>query len=243
MAEPTATKLGESASPPPDRNLEMLRLVSDAAHELVGPVNQLSSLVALFVNRYRDQLDEEAASLLGFIETAGTRASTVANGLRTYFRIMSSECTQAPVNTKSVVEAAMTELRSEIDASGAEFEIAPLPDVEGDTSLLIQLFQNVIHNSLKSPRSGTPLRITISAQHPAGKCLISIADNGIGIDPSYSESVFRAFTKLTGHSTPGAGMGLTIAKAIVAMHGGRIWVAKQTPPGTTVCIELPEAVS
>jgi light-regulated signal transduction histidine kinase (bacteriophytochrome) len=243
MAQQTAAEQSQSLPSPPDRSVDMLRLVSDAAHELVGPVNQLSSLVALFVNRYRDQLDDDASDLLGHVQAAGARTATVANGLRTYFRVISSPYGRSRVNTRAVIDSAMAELKLEIEDSQAEIDVGPMSDVEGDANLLSQVFQAVVRNSLKACRPDTPLRVVISCRSTSTGCLISVADNGIGIDPAYSESVFRAFTKLTGHSTPGAGMGLTIAQAIVNLHGGRIWVGKQVPPGTTVFIELPEAGS
>jgi light-regulated signal transduction histidine kinase (bacteriophytochrome) len=243
MAQQTAIQQTESPLEPPDRSVDMLRLISDAAHELVGPVNQLSSLVALFVNRYRDQLDDEASDLLGYVQAAGSRTATVANGLRNYFRVISSPYARLRVNTRAVIDLALAELKPEIDDSGAEIDIGPLAEVEGDANLLSQVFQAVIRNSLQARRPNAPLQVVISRRSSSAGGLISVADNGIGIDPAYSEAVFRAFTKMTGHSTPGAGMGLTIAQAIVQMHGGKIWIGKQAPPGATLYLELLEASS
>jgi len=229
----------------PDPRQNLLRFVSDAAHELVGPLNQVASLVALLVNRYRGQLDDDAQDLLTHIESAAARASGTANALRTYFRILSSEAQRSPIRPREALDSAVDALQQEIEKASAEIQCDALPEVEADSHLLTLLFHAILQNSLKFRRIDTPARIMVSAEVPAeaAPALIrfSVRDNGIGIDPAFHETVFNAFTRLHGHAYAGEGMGLTIARAIAEVLKGRIWVDGSTSDGTTVLFELPAA--
>jgi light-regulated signal transduction histidine kinase (bacteriophytochrome) len=225
--------------PSQDPEQKLVRLVSDASHEIVGPVNQVSSLVSLFVNRYRGHLDDEAENLLAFISSAGVRVSEAANALRTYFQVLSSRPHLTRVDSHQALTAAIRTLQPEIDECGAEVTCDTLPDIRGDDRLLSILFETTIQNSLKFRRPDTPPRVAISAGHSLSGCLFSVSDNGIGIDPILADSVFTAFTKLNGHSYPGAGIGLTVARAAVELMEGRIWIVSPGEVGTTVFFELP----
>jgi light-regulated signal transduction histidine kinase (bacteriophytochrome) len=221
-----------------DYQQRLLRFVSDAVHDLVGPVDQVSSLVALFVRRYRGLLDDEAQNLLVHIESAGARLSATATGLRSYFKVANVESRATRVSSRAALESAILSLQRDIQASQAEIAFGELPDVEGDANLLAILFQALIENSLKFCQAGIPPRVVVSAECLQVSCRFCVADNGIGIDPSFTQEVFLAFRKLNGHAYPGAGMGLTVARAIVEALEGKIWITESRPPGTTVIFEL-----
>jgi light-regulated signal transduction histidine kinase (bacteriophytochrome) len=100
----------------------------------------------------------------------------------------------------------------------------PLPTISGDRTQLVQLFQNLIGNGIKF-HSGEPPRVRISVTRETDGWLFSVADNGIGIEPSFHERIFVLFQRLhTRDKYPGTGIGLTICKKVVERHGGRIWV-------------------
>lgn len=227
--------------PAQDHRQQLLRFVSNAAHDIVGPVDQVCSLVALFVRRYRCQLDDEAQNLLAHIETAGARLSATAAGLRSYFNVAGMEYGRTRVNSRAALESALLTLQDEIRESHAEITFDDLPDVVGDANLLTTLFHALIENSLRFRRTIVSPRILVSAECSPSGCRFSITDNGIGIDPRHTEEVFLAFKKLNGHSYPGAGMGLTMARAIVETLGGKIWVESTSEAGSTVIFELPAA--
>ena len=104
----------------------------------------------------------------------------------------------------------------------------PLPTVEGDASLLVQLFQNLIGNGLKFRSDDSPRGAHRGPEVPladAGFWEFTCSDNGIGIDPQYEDKIFVIFQRLHGRDTyGGTGIGLAMCKKIVEHHGGRLWL-------------------
>ncbi len=111
-----------------------------------------------------------------------------------------------------------------IDESNAVITSDPLPTVNGDEVQMIQLLQNLISNSIKYKGQNAP-EIHISAYKNESEWLFSVEDNGIGIEPEYSDRIFQIFKRLHGVGEyEGTGIGLAISKRIVERHGGKIWV-------------------
>jgi light-regulated signal transduction histidine kinase (bacteriophytochrome) len=97
---------------------------------------------------------------------------------------------------------------------------------------LAQVFQNLISNAIKFRSEKVP-EIEISAEKKADEWLFSIQDNGIGIDPRFSERIFEVFKRLhKKEEYPGTGIGLSICKKIVERHGGNIWVESEPGKGS-----------
>jgi signal transduction histidine kinase len=117
-----------------------------------------------------------------------------------------------------------------------------LPIVRGDHDRLIQVVANLVNNAVKySPDGGL---VTLSSQIEGDFALISVTDTGIGIPADEIGHVFERFRRVrsgAGQSIPGTGLGLTIVKQIVEMHGGKIWVESAVGHGSAFHITLPIA--
>ena len=143
-----------------------------------------------------------------------------------------------PVRLEGVIDAVRALLQQEIEETGAEVIYGDLPVVEADRVQLTQLFQNLIGNAIKYRKVNEAPRITISAEPLRGGCLLSVQDNGQGIDPKYSERIFQPLKRLHGKEVPGCGIGLAICKRIVERHGGRIWVESEPDRGAKFCFTM-----
>ena len=131
--------------------------------------------------------------------------------------------------------AATVEFKADLDPR--------LPIVAGDRDRLIQVVSNLVNNAIKySPDGGT---VTLSTRADAGFALVSVTDTGLGIPPDEIGHVFERFRRVrsgAAQSIPGTGLGLTIVKQIVEMHGGKIWVESAVGHGSAFHFTIPLAV-
>ena len=130
-------------------------------------------------------------------------------------------------------------LKSKIDATGAEVKVHELPLVWVDESLIIQLFQNLVANAIKFSGNKAPV-IEIFSEKRENDWVIRVQDNGIGIDPQYADQIFIIFKRLHRENEYlGTGLGLAICKKIMGRHGGDIWVDSIPGKGSTFSFSLP----
>jgi two-component system, chemotaxis family, sensor kinase Cph1 len=161
------------------------------------------------------------------------------HGLLAYSRIGSNDGRFEITNLGAVLDAAVDELKDAIANTAAVLSRVPLPAVLGDRAELVELFKQLLQNALKF-QGAEPPEIHVGAEVQDENWLISVRDNGIGLEPQYTERIFGVFQRLHPRGRyPGAGIGLAICKKIVEHHGGRIWVASELGRGATFFLTLP----
>jgi light-regulated signal transduction histidine kinase (bacteriophytochrome) len=218
---------------------ELSRFLLRACHDL------RSSLRAIRV--HTELLQRESAAgvsgldqHLGFILDGTRRIDLLAEGLSSYsIALQIDEASFQPTRMELALRTARAKLDKELRAEGAEVSSGALPVVSGNTDRLAQVFEILLRNALRY-RAEAPLRIHISAEKRDREWLFSVRDNGRGIEADYLERVFQPFERLhAGNSEGAAGMGLTICRAIVERHGGRIRVESEPGAGSTFLFTLP----
>jgi PAS domain S-box-containing protein len=220
-------------------NAELDQFASVAAHDLQEPLRTLSGFAQLLRRQHGDQLDAEAQEFIGNILDSATRMQHLINDLLTYSRIGRRELRSETVDTKELVDEVTWSLAAAADEAGAEVVVHSLPCVQADRRQLEQLFQNLISNAIKF-RSHDHPRIDVAAVRSGDEWKFSVADDGIGIDPSYAERVFQVFERLHARDQhQGTGIGLAISHRIVERHGGRIWVEPGPDGGSVFSFTLP----
>src|SRR5262249_60091 len=143
------------------------------------------------------------------------------------------------VNCQIAYRAAVANLKSAIEKSGARLTSDTLPVVMGDSTQLIQLFEHLLSNAIKFTDQGHCPVIHVSAQEEQNEWRIAVGDHGIGIDAKKFGQLFALFHRLhPPDQYPGAGIGLAICKKIVQRHGGRIWVDSALGEGSTFYFTL-----
>lgn len=138
------------------------------------------------------------------------------------------------VSLSGVVESARLNLAPVIDRSGARIETAELPEVRGNRTMLVQLFINLLENSIKYRREDPPL-IRIAASHAAGATTVRVTDNGRGIPGDQLALVFESgFRAVNAEGIPGSGLGLAFCRKIMEAHGGEISASNSAPGGAAI---------
>jgi light-regulated signal transduction histidine kinase (bacteriophytochrome) len=214
-------------------NAELERFAYIASHDLQEPLRMVSSFLQLLQKKYKGQLDEKADQYIHYAVDGAERMKALIMDLLEYSRAGSSKETFGRVETETIVKEVGDIFREKIIAARAQVDISSLPVVWGDKVQLLQLFQNLLSNALKYHADRTPV-IRICAREEPGCWLFSVEDNGIGIDPQFSDKIFIIFQRLHNKTDySGTGIGLAICKKIVERHGGRIWVESSPDQGST----------
>jgi PAS domain S-box-containing protein len=219
-------------------NDELQQFAYVASHDLQEPLRMITSYLELLERRYKGQLDAKADTFIAYAVDGASRMQTLINDLLNYSRVGRQVREFEDVDCDLVLDRVLRYLQVTIAQNQAEIVYTPLPQVHGDPSQLIQLFQNIIGNAIKF-RSLEPPRIEISAEYADDKWLFSVRDNGIGIENEYLDRIFVIFQRLHGKTEyPGTGIGLAVCKKIIERHGGNLWVESQPDRGSTFFFTL-----
>lgn len=230
-------------------NAELEQFAYVASHDLQEPLRKVASFCQLLEKRYGDQLDERGTEYIGFAVDGAKRMQVLINDLLTFSRVGRLNSTDVEVDLDSALDAALGNLTTAIEESGAVIERPPdgLPAIKGDPTLFAMLWQNLIGNAVKFSREGVTPRIVIecsmSTDEDGQSWSFSLSDNGIGIAPEFIDKVFVIFQRLHGRDVySGTGIGLALCKKIVEHHGGTIWIDTAYTEGTRFRFTLPVAV-
>ena len=211
-----------------------------ASHDLQEPLRSVAGFSELLRRRYKGKLDQQADEFIEFINAGTVRMQNLIRALLEYSRATASGADPArPIDSAAALRAALDNLNTAIQSTGASIQTLDLPTVNAHEIALVQLFQNLISNAIKYSREH-PL-IQISAQREDDYWKFAVADNGIGIDPHDQKLIFHIFKRVHGDEYPGSGIGLAICSRIVERYGGRIWVEGAPGQGSTFFFSLPAA--
>ncbi|WP_224270800.1 MEDS domain-containing protein [Haloprofundus salinisoli] len=222
-------------------NTELKRFAYAASHDLQEPLRMVSSYLQLLEHRYTDDLDADAQDYIEFAVDGADRMREMIDALLKYSRLDRDGDEFEPVDCAVVLREAMGNLQIAIEENDAEITSDSLPTVMGDKQQLVPLFQNLLDNAI-TYAGDEPPRIHVTAEKPNDEWVLSVRDNGIGIDPDKTDGIFRVFNRL--HTTDefaGTGIGLALCQRIVDIHDGRIWVDSKPGEGSTFSFTVPDA--
>ncbi|WP_394617714.1 ATP-binding protein [Lentzea sp. JNUCC 0626] len=220
-------------------NSELEQFAYVASHDLQEPLRKVASFCQLLQRRYGGQLDERADQYIEFAVDGAKRMQVLINDLLAFSRVgrMTRELTVIDLNV--LVRQVVDSYSDRVEETGARLEIADLPSVRGEASLLSAVFQNLISNALKFTGAEAPL-ISVDVERDGELWKFTVRDNGIGIEAEYADRIFVIFQRLHPKDAyPGTGIGLAMCRKIVEYHGGTIWLKTDVDSGTTFEFTLP----
>lgn len=222
-------------------NSDLEQFAYVASHDLQEPLRKISSFTQLLQKRYGGQLDERADQYIGFAVDGAKRMQVLINDLLAFSRVGRFQTELRPLDLDESLDEALRSLTTALEESDAVIDREDLPEVLGEVTLLTQVFQNLVGNALKF-RGEDPPVVRVRAQQDGDEWVVTVADNGIGIDPQFADKVFVIFQRLHGREAyEGTGIGLALSRRIVEYHGGRIWLEPAAPEhrGATFAFTLP----
>jgi two-component system CheB/CheR fusion protein len=220
-------------------NLDLQQFAFAASHDLQEPLRTVTSFLELFQRQYEGKIDAQADEYIKFITGAADRMRHLVLDLLGFSQVVRADMNRSEFSVEAALSHVLMNLQMAIESSHAKITFDPLPMVYADATQIERLLQNLVSNSLKY-RSAEPLHIHLSAREAGPDWVFSVKDNGIGIDPKYSDYIFTVFKRLHGPEYPGTGIGLAVCKRIVARHGGRIWFESEPGKGSTFFFTLPK---
>ncbi|MCK4848741.1 MAG: GHKL domain-containing protein, partial [Candidatus Heimdallarchaeota archaeon] len=209
------------------------------SHDLQEPLRTIASFLQLLKRKYEDSLDSEAHQFINFAVDGAIHMKQLIDDLLFYSRLGRKDISFKPVSLSQIIEKSINNLRVVIEENKAQVISKKLPVIRVDESQFILLFQNLIENAIKFRDKEKPV-IEITAKVSKGNHIISVKDNGIGIEKKYHNRIFQVFKRLhTSSEYPGTGIGLAICKRVIEQYHGKIWVESELGKGATFAIEFP----
>ena len=220
-------------------NAELEQFAYVSSHDLQEPLRMITSYLQLLQRRYQGKIDDKADKYIYYAVDGAARMQVLINDLLEFSRVTTKAREPEPTNSELVLNQVLSNLELYMKENKATISHDLLPEVMADNTQLAQVLQNLIVNGIKFRSEKAP-KIHISAEKKAKEWVLSVQDNGIGIDPQYSEKIFEVFKRLhKKEEYPGTGIGLAVCKKIVERHGGRIWVESELGKGSTFYFTLP----
>ena len=235
-------------------NNELEEFAYVASHDLQEPLRKISTFSQRLQLRFAEKLGEDGNLYLSRMVAACDNMRKLIDNLLEFSRISINKQTPQQVNLDDVASEAIAELDLIILETNATINIVSLPPIEGVPSQLLQLFLNLLNNSIKFRKENVPLVVDVTCRKLSAKdkkehqldtsityYQIGIQDNGIGFEQQYATKIFQVFQRLQGKTEyPGTGIGLSICKKIVANHKGLIFAQGEPELGALFSIILPQ---
>ncbi|MGH2803686.1 MAG: sensor histidine kinase [Thermoleophilaceae bacterium] len=210
-----------------------LRSYADVvAHDLSEPVANIALLVTLLERRSDEPPPPE---VLRQLRDGTRRARELIDAVLAYAR--AGELRTERVELDRLTAEVAEDMRPRLEEAGATLEVGELPEVEGDPRQLRRLIQNLVANAVRF-RGEAPPRVSLSAQRDSAEWVVTVRDNGVGVDPDDTTRIFGLFSRGDPRSD-GTGIGLAICRRVVEAHGGRIWVEAGEAGGSAFRFTLP----
>jgi len=230
-------------------NRHKSEFLANMSHELRTPLNAIIGFSEVLQERMFGELNEKQAEYTDDILTSGRHLLSLINEILDLSKVEAGRMELEPstFDLPLAIENARIFVRERATKHGINLDVnidERLGDYVGDERKIKQILLNLLSNAVKfTPEGG---RISITANKTDNGAEISVSDTGIGIAPEDRAKIFEEFRQVGGdyaHKTEGTGLGLTLAKKFVELHGGKIWVESEVGKGSTFSFTLPERLS
>ena len=226
-------------------NSELEAFCYSVSHDLRAPLRTISGFGAILQNTHGADMPAEAKRYLALIQKGAHDMGELIDVLLTFARLGRQALTRRPLEPADVARRALEELTEPGAAPTSAVSFGPMPACRADSTLLRQLFQNLLSNALKFTRDRPDPRIELGfVRHDRDGDLTArgayfVRDNGVGFDARYADKLFGVFQRLhRAEDYEGTGVGLAIVERIVTRHDGEVWGESGLGEGATFYFTL-----
>lgn len=221
-------------------NRDLRDFATMAAHDLRQPATSLGLFLQLIERESGASLEGRGPEFLAYATRTSAKLVSLLDDLLAWAGAAGHALEPSELKLRAVAEEAVELLHEQLDSAHA------VVDIEGDTALVadesrvLQLLMNLISNGVKYCAEGTRPVVRVGIEADDRGAVITVSDNGLGIEERFFERIFEPFRRLHSEADyPGTGMGLAICQRVAERHGGSISVESQVGVGTTFTVRLP----
>ena len=236
--EKVELRLAEMLKKVDNANKEIKDFASIVSHDLKAPLRGVRTLAMWILEECGDKFDEKATKQMNLLLDRVERIYNLIDGVLKYSKVGRTQEVQIQINLNKFLPEVI-----DMIAPPENIQVTienELPTITCDETHVMQLFQNLLSNAMKymdKPEGW----IKIGCNEEENFWKFSIADNGPGIEEKHFERIFRMFQVLSvNEEIEGTGVGLTVAKKIAELYGGKIWVESKVGQGSTFFFTLPK---
>lgn len=224
------------------QNKQLEQFTYIASHDLQEPLLTLTSFSELLLKEHNEHLNDEGKLFVEFINKSAMRMRALVSGLMDYARIGKREKVEE-IDCNVLLENVIKDLSTKIALNKATITVDPLPTIQGYSTYMRLLFQNIISNAIKFNNPGVDPIVHIQFSELEEEWLFTVTDNGIGIGKKHQEEIFTIFKRLNHQEQyEGNGIGLSHCKKIVDLHEGDLWVDSQVGQGSTFSFTISKSL-
>jgi light-regulated signal transduction histidine kinase (bacteriophytochrome) len=225
-------------------NQDLESLSYAVSHDLRAPLRTIDSFARILQDDCAEHLDDECRRVIGVIRSASQELDQFIVGLRELSRAGKQLLDVDRIDMTGLAKTAAAEMTSQYQGPAAIIEIADLPAVSADATVMRQVWCSLIGNALKFSAKRAQPHVRIRGRIEGGEAIYQVDDNGAGFDMRYADSLFGVFQRLhRAEEFTGIGIGLAIVRRCLARHGGRIWARGTPDAGACFLFALPLAVA
>ena len=222
-------------------NKELEAFSYSVSHDLRAPLRAIDGFSKFLEEDFSNKLDDEGKRLLKVIRQNAKKMDRLIADMLNLSRLSRMEMNYTKIDMAKMVESIYNEIANDDDKKAFEFNVESLPKVNGDSTLIKQVWINLIGNAIKYSQKSQIKKIIISAENKEEYIEYKIQDFGAGFNEKYVSKLFGVFQRLhTEIEFEGTGVGLAIVKRIILRHGGEVWANGEINKGATFYFSLPK---
>ena len=222
-------------------NKELESFSYSISHDLRAPLRHISGFAELLIDQNSPQLNEAGVRYLHIISKASVDMGNLIDSLLIFSRLSRAEVKRTNINSRNLVNRVIDSFNDEISGRDVVINISELPDINGDTILINQVWVNLISNAVKYTRKKEKAVIEIGGKTENGGTVFYIKDNGAGFNMKYADKLFGVFQRLHKEKEfEGIGIGLANVSRIVTRHKGKCWAESEVGKGAAFFFSIPD---